>query len=251
MASGAVGCRKSSGRGRSPAGSFSTPASRITRCPTNYTLPYEQRCTSLAGPRDLPHLDGLTGLLTGACGYFIPPYQSTSDDYSTAASMSYVTGSHAMKFGMTDSWGENSRTFAPAANINTLITLGATPFQVAVYNSPAKSIQNVNSDFGAYAQDTWTVKRVTLNYGGRFDHFNASVPAEAAAASTWIAARDFAEIKNVPNWNDWSVRLAAAYDVFGTGKTAIKANAGKYVASQAAGFAQTFNGMSGATQTVT
>lgn len=216
-----------------------------------YTLPYEQRCTSLAGPRDLPHLDGLTGLLTGACGYLIPPYQSTSDDYSTAASMSYVTGSHAMKFGMTDSWGENSRTFAPAANINTLITLGPTPFQVAVYNSPAKSIQNVNSDLGVYAQDTWTVKRITLNYGARFDHFNASLPAESAAASTWIAARDFPALENVPNWDDWSVRLAAAYDVFGTGKTAIKANAGKYVASQAAGFAQTFNAMSGATQTRT
>ena len=60
-----------------------------------------------------------------------------------------------------------------------------------------------------------------------------------------------ADLSVVPNWNDWSVRLAAAYDVFGTGKTAIKANAGKYVASQAAGFAQTFNGMSGATQTRT
>ena len=36
------------------------------------------------------------------------------------ASASYVTGSHAMKFGMTDLWGENSRTFAPAANIDTL-----------------------------------------------------------------------------------------------------------------------------------
>ncbi len=55
----------------------------------------------------------------------------------------------------------------------------------------------------------------------------------------------------MPNWNDWAVRFAAAYDLFGNGKTALKANAGKYVAAQAAGFAQTFNGMSGVTQTVT
>ena len=55
----------------------------------------------------------------------------------------------------------------------------------------------------------------------------------------------------MPNWNDWAVRFAVAYDLFGTGKTAIKANAGKYVAAQAAGYAQTFNGMSGVTQTVT
>ena len=45
------------------------------------------------------------------------------------------------------------------------------------------------------------------------------------------------------------MRLAAAYDITGDGKTAFKANAGKYVASQAAGYAQTFNGMNGATQT--
>src|SRR3954451_5461312 len=94
------------------------------------------------------------------------------------------------------------------------------------------------------------MKRLTLNYGARFEHFNDSVPAESFAASTWIGARDFAAIPNLPNWNDWAARIAAAYDLFGTGKTAIKGNAGKYVAAQAAGYAQNFNGMSGATQAV-
>jgi len=222
-----------------------------------YTQPYEQDCSSLASPNALPHLNGSTGLLTGSCGYLIPAYSSTTQDYSSMASASYITGSHAIKVGMTDGWGTNSRTFAPKANINTLITVNASPilldfpFQVVVYNTPTTGIQKVNSDFGSYAQDTWTMNRLTLNYGARFDHFNAEVPAESAPASTWIAARDFPAIPNVPNWNDWSVRLAAAYDLFGTGKTALKANAGKYVASQAAGFAQTFNGMNGATQTRT
>src|SRR5438105_1354781 len=222
-----------------------------------YTQPYEQNCSSLASPNALPHLNGSTGLLTGSCGYLIPAYSSTTRDYSSLASASYITGSHAIKVGMTDGWGTNSRTFAPKANINTLITVNASPalldfpFQVVVYNTPTTGIQKVNSDFGSYAQDTWTMNRLTLNYGARFDHFNAEVPAESAPASTWIAARDFPAIPNVPNWNDWSVRLAAAYDVFGNGKTAFKANAGKYVASQAAGFAQTFNGMNGATQTRT
>jgi hypothetical protein len=221
-----------------------------------YNQPYEQNCSAIAPAGALPHLNGSTGLLTGRCGYLIPEYKSTTKDYSTMASASYVTGSHAMKFGMTDGWGENSRTFAPRANINTLITLNGIvpgvndfPVQVAVYNTPTTGIQNVNSDLGIYGQDTWTMKRLTLNYGARFDHFNASVPAESSAASTWIGARNFPEIPDVPNWNDWSVRLAAAYDLTGDGKTAFKANAGKYVASQAAGFAQIFNGMNGATQT--
>ena len=95
------------------------------------------------------------------------------------------------------------------------------------------------------------MKRLTLNYGMRFDHFNASVPAESSPASTWIAARNFEAVPNVPNWNDWAVRFAAAYDLTGDGKTAIKGNVGKYVAAQAAGLAQTFNSMSGSTQTRT
>ena len=225
-----------------------------------YNQPYEQNCRASVKPTDLPIVNFSTGLLTGACGYTIPPYSSTTKDYSTMASASYVTGSHAVKVGMTDGWGENSRTFAPNANIDTLIKINTTipglgavtdfPFQVVVYNSPATSIQNVNSDFGSYAQDTWTMKRLTLNYGARFEHFNASVPAESSPASTWIGARNFPAIPDVPNWNDWAVRFAAAYDLFGNGKTALKANAGKYVASQAAGYAQNFNGMSGVTQAV-
>ena len=247
------------------------PQVRWTRAHTNkllleagiayYSQPYEQNCSRTApGGTALPHLNGSTGLLTGRCGYTIPEYSSTTKDYNVLATASYVTGSHAMKFGMTDLWGENSRTFAPRANINTLVTVntvipGTTiplidfPFQVAVYNTPTTGIQNVNSDFGAFAQDAWTMKRLTLNYGARFEHFNASIPAESSAASTWIAARTFPEITNVPNWDDWAVRLAAAYDLTGDGKTALKANAGKYVAAQAAGFAQGFNGMNGATQT--
>ena len=53
----------------------------------------------------------------------------------------------------------------------------------------------------------------------------------------------------MPNWNDWALRLAGAYDLFGTGKTALKANASKYVASEAAGYASTFNPMASATET--
>jgi hypothetical protein len=227
-----------------------------------YNQPYEQDCSRTApGGTTVPVLNGSTGLLTGRCGYLIPPYSSTTKDSNVMATASYITGSHAIKFGFTDLWGENSRTFAPAANIDTLITVntvipGTTiplinfPFEAVVYNSPATSIQDVNSDFGSFVQDSWTMKRLTLNYGARFEHFNASVPAESSPASTWIGARNFAAVPNVPNWSDWAVRFAASYDLTGDGKTAIKGNAGKYVAAQSAGLAQTFNSMSGTTQTV-
>jgi hypothetical protein len=214
-----------------------------------YDQPYEQNYRPTVGPLDLPHLEQTTNLLTVAAGYRIPPYASWTKDYSSMASASYVTGSHAIKTGMTMGWGTNSRTFSSHAQINTLIFNNGAPIAVAVYNTPATAVQKVKSDLGTFVQDTWTRKRLTLNLGARYDHFNAQVPAESAPAATWVTARSFPAIENVPNWNDWSLRLAGAYDLFGTGKTALKVSAGKYIASQAAGYAQLFNGMTASTQT--
>ena len=102
-------------------------------------------------------------------------------------------------------------------------------------NTPYTATQQVNADLGIYAQDAWTMKRLTLNYGGRFDHFNSSVPAHTSPPTIWLPfVRDFAAIENVPNWNDWAIRLAGSYDLFGTGKTALKGNISKYMASEAA-----------------
>jgi hypothetical protein len=232
-----------------------------------YTQGYEQSCRDSVGPRDLPRLEQTTGRLTVSCGYTIPPYESWTKSYSSAASASYITGSHVFKAGATMGWGTNNRTFDVNGQINTLVfnngLLGLPPsatapipcvalpcpLAVAVTNGPASATQKVNKDLGFFVQDTWTIDKLTLNLGGRFDQFNASVPAQSSAASTWIQARSFAEIKDVPNWNDWSVRAAAAYDVFGNGKTAIKVNASKYIASAAAGYAAIFNGMTYSTQT--
>jgi hypothetical protein len=231
-----------------------------------YTQDYEQSCRPTVGPRDLAILEQSTNRLSVACGNTIPPYFSWTKSYSGGASASYVTGSHAFKTGVTLQWGTNSRTFSSNAQVNTLVTnagllglpAGATnpvpctrlpcPIAIAVTNGPTTLEQKVKSDIGVFVQDTWTLDRLTLNLGARFDHFNALVPAPTAPAGTWIAARSFPEIQ-MPKWNDFSVRLAGAYDVFGTGKTALKVNASQYIAAAAAGFAQIFNPMNYSTQT--
>lgn len=226
-----------------------------------YTQDYAQECQPTVGPRDLPRLEQTNNRLSVACGNTIPPYTSWTKSYSGGASASYITGSHAVKFGMTMQWGTNSRTFSSNGQINTLVTnaglLGlpasATnpvpctslpcPLAVVVENTPATAEQKVKTDLGFFAQDSWTINRLTVNLGARFDKFNAEVPAQSSAAAPWIGARNFAAIPNVPNWSDWSIRLAGAYDLFGTGKTAIKANASKYIAAAAAGYAANFNPM--------
>jgi hypothetical protein len=232
-----------------------------------YDQPYEQNQRETVGPNDLPRLETTNNRLSVAAGYLIPAYTSWTEAYNAMAAATYITGSHAFKTGMTMGWGTNSRTFTQNKEINALaynagllgVPAGATnpvpctrlpcPVGVVVSNGPTTAQQKVNSDFGLFAQDTWTMGRLTLNLGGRYDHFNAEVPAQSSPAGVWIVARDFPAIKNVPNWNDWSVRMAGAWDLFGTGKTAVKANASKYIASAAAGYAANFNGMTYSTQT--
>ncbi|MGQ0736962.1 MAG: TonB-dependent receptor [Acidobacteriota bacterium] len=202
-------------------------------------------------PLDLPRIESLTSVNSGS---YAGSMDSWTKNYTSMASATYVTGSHSIKAGMNYGWGRRIRTWpAPnPANILALVFLNNQPAQVSVRNTPIDTSKEVmNADLGLYAQDAWTIDRLTLNIGGRYDYFNAEVPALSAAASTWVPARERAAVPNVPNWHDFAVRLAAAYDLFGTGKTALKVNVSKYVASAALGFAQEFNTLTAQSETRT
>ena len=108
--------------------------------------------------------------------------------------------------------------------------LSGVPSSVVLNTNPFTTTTNVNADMGIYAHDKWTVRRLTLTGGIRFDYFNLGIPAQSAAASRWVGARSFAAIDNIANFKDLSPRVGVSYDLFGNGKTAIKATVSRYVA---------------------
>src|SRR5262249_42561304 len=65
----------------------------------------------------------------------------------------------------------------------------------------------------------------------------AEVPEQDLAAIPFVAARHYEAITNVPNWKDLSPRIGAAYDLFRTGKTVLRASYSKYVASESTNMA--------------
>jgi outer membrane receptor for Fe3+-dicitrate len=89
-----------------------------------------------------------------------------------SASASYVTGTHRLKVGF-------QRSSGPGTDYNTrnadLIQnyVNNRPNTVTVYNSPSAVHPYVNSDLGVYVQDTWTIRRLTLNPGMRVEWFNS------------------------------------------------------------------------------
>ena len=193
------------------------------------------------GPFDLPHVELTTGRTTVALANRFD--RAAGPLYNAVASASYVTGSHAFKVGVGQVWGTDTNYWSHNGDVRTLNFLNGDPTSVTVVNTPMTSINRQNADLGLYAQDVWTIKRFTLNLGARYDHFNAEIPAQAAPGGRFAPPRQFAALENAPNWNNGSIRLGVAYDLFGTGRTALKANASSYVGSQGLGFTAPLNPM--------
>ena len=90
------------------------------------------------------------------------------DRFNTQASVSYVTGSHNAKIGFQYNWGTYINTRETNADLQQVYTNGV-PSSVTVYNTPLRYKDALLGDLGIYAQDTWTINRLTLNGGIRFE----------------------------------------------------------------------------------
>jgi hypothetical protein len=159
---------------------------------------------------------------------------------SYRSSLTYVTGSHALKVGFTLQEGPADTDVYTNKDTALIVRFGQ-PFQVTVRTTPYTAHERLVADLGVYAQDTWTIKRLTVNAGLRWDYLNNKVLAQDAPGGTWIGPRHFDELSDVPNFNDLSPRLGAAYDLFGNGKTAIKGTLSRYVQTSTVGFARLLN----------
>jgi hypothetical protein len=157
--------------------------------------------------------------------------QNANWQMNTRFSASYVTGSHAAKVGMTFQHQESYTTQNISNNGMLLTLLNGSPRTVTVWATPLELREINKANIGVFGQDQWTIRHLTLNLGLRFDYFNSYVPAHHLGDGPNTPGRnvDFAPVYNVPNWKNTSPRIGGSYDLFGNGKTAVKASAGRYL----------------------
>lgn len=162
--------------------------------------------------------------------------------FNTQASMSFITGSHNIKTGFQLNWGPYINTRETNADLQQ-IYLNGVPSFVTVYNTPLRYKDALVGDLGIYAQDTWTLDRLTVNAGVRWEYLSSEVSAATAGAGRFIGERKFDKIP-MPVWKDVSPRFGVVYDLFGNAKTAIKFGMNRYNESRTTFFANRYNPLS-------
>ena len=144
-------------------------------------------------------------------------------------SVSYVTGSHNLKVGISDEQGFNdeSRSYNHPDGINWAFNQGR-PSRLDYLATPFYQQERQNHEIGLFAQDAWTLGRITMNLGVRWDYITMGFPAADLPAGPYTPARHVDALSGVPKWSDVNPRIGTSIDLFGNGRTAVKFSYGRY-----------------------
>jgi hypothetical protein len=160
------------------------------------------------------------------------------DQYTGAVSLfkdNFLGGSHNFKFGgeflnesgniiWNQGYADNVIHFVNGDLTGPLSA--TTPNSVRLYfNSDSKNGLYTTSFF---ITDTWTLNRLTLNLGARYDRYRAWLPAQSLPAGRFTEGATYAEVSEVILFQHLVPRLGATYDLRGDGKTVLKANWGRF-----------------------
>jgi hypothetical protein len=149
------------------------------------------------------------------------------------ASVSYVTGAHNLKFGYQGSYQKSLQAREANDTLMRYTFNNRTPTSVSYYIAPRWEQNDRTATNSLYVQDQWTRGRVTVQGAVRYDRAWSWAPEDhngSAAISPFLAQPiAFARTPSVDAYNDITTRAGAAWDVFGTGRTAVKLNVGRYL----------------------
>jgi hypothetical protein len=154
-----------------------------------------------------------------------------------SATASLVTGSHNIKVGYQGALLIDQRKNFGNSQFLQYRTQNGVPDQITLNINRFGILQSVRSD-AFYAQEQWTHGRMTAQGALRYDHAWSYFPEQNVGPVRFFpTAVTYPRTTGVKGYHDLWPRAGVAYDVFGTGKTSVKLNFGRYLeAAQNGGF---------------
>ena len=180
-----------------------------------------------------------TKLLTGPNDF---PDDKPQNRYEVRGNVSYIVGRHQFKFGTEDTWeaGNTQALKDQAAGDYLLLFSKGVPNEIQTFNYPFNPNNELHNQ-SLFAMDTWKVaKRLVLNYGVRWERYNDFYPTQMKAAGQFSAAATYPG-KQLLVWKDVVPRVGGAWDIFGDGKTLLKASFGMFGDTMGDLWGNTFN----------
>jgi hypothetical protein len=189
-------------------------------------IPVTEQCT--AGCPNNGNIQGLVYRAQNWNADFMEPIRWN-------ASGTYVTGTHNVKVGYIGAfYWITSRPFTNNHNLAYRFNNGV-PNQITQDLRPYTADTRVRMN-AFYAQDQWTRGRLSLQGAIRYDHaWSYYVEQQLGPTRFLPTALVFPKSKGVIGYHDIDPRFGLAYDLFGTGKTAVKFNAGRYLEAAVGG----------------
>jgi hypothetical protein len=150
-----------------------------------------------------------------------------NNSWNAAASL--VTGSHNIKFGYQGGLLIDQRKNFSNNQFIQYRTNNGIPDQITLNINRFGIFQSVRFD-AFYVQEQWTLGRMTLQGALRYDHAWSYFPEQTVGPVRFFpTAVTYPRTTGVEGYHDLWPRGGLAYDLFGTGKTSIKVNFGRYL----------------------
>ena len=168
------------------------------------------------------------------------------------AALSYVTGAHSFKVGYQGAYMVAKTPTFIGQQISYRFS-GGVPNQLTQRIGPTLTSNRTVPD-ALFVQDQWTRGRLTLQGGLRYEHVRSYFPEGengVVEANRFGPAFTFPRTQGVRGLNDITPRMGASYDLFGTGKTAVKVSMSKYLQAAYNGDVYTINNPAVTLQTTT
>ncbi|HEU4694239.1 MAG TPA: carboxypeptidase regulatory-like domain-containing protein, partial [Vicinamibacterales bacterium] len=171
------------------------------------------------------------------------PAPSSNQKHATwKAAMSYITGTHNLKWGYQAGYMNNENTTYVGRQISYRFNNGV-PNQMSQRVGTNQTSNSLLYN-GFYVQDQWTRGKLTLQGALRYESASSWAP---EGENGILTDNQFGgpillpRTEGVQGYHDISPRFGAAYDVFGNGKTALKVNVGQYLQGAYTGDAYTIS----------